>query len=435
MTNTRHGPGTIELARRWVWAVLAFWLVVAWLFPARVWLGVITGWGLLLGAAYLWARSLAHHVQWRRELRHSVLVVGDTLGEHFEVENGAPVPLLWAEVRDHSDVPGYTASRVEAVDAHSHKYWDTEGTCRQRGIFHLGPWEVITGDPLGLFRVRWHFPEERTVLIYPRVVHLPQITLPRGQASGRAHEWRPTYTEDITVASIRPYQPGDPMRRIHWPTTAHRGTLISRTFDVEPSGDVWIILDMDAEVQAGEGPTSTEEYAVILGASLAARMLAQGRSVGLAFAGAHPVVAAPRAGTGYLWELLGHLARARSDARTPLAHLLGHLTPVLGRGRTLVVITPSRGREWVARLVDLRRRGLAAALIWLDASTFDGQDPTAARGAPPFQDILAREGVPMHVITRDFPFHIALKIRRKRTEYRILPGTGRVIAVDVEEEV
>jgi len=389
-----------------------------------------------LALAYLWVHSLALGVIWQRRVRQGIMVVGDHVIEDFEIENTTSFPLLWVEILDQSDVPGYTANRVEAVDAHGHKYWQTQGRCERRGLFHLGPWEAISSDPLGLFQVRWHFPEERTILIYPRVVRLPEIPLPRGRARGQAREWRPSPTEDVSASGVRPYFPGDALRRIHWRQTAHRGALMSRTFDMEPSGDLWLVLDLDSNVQAGQGATSTEEYEVVLAASLAAKVLAEGRRVGLACGGAHPALVPPQGGTGHLWTLMGYLARAHSDSTTSLADLLQQMLPLFGQGRTLVIFTPSTRTDWVARLAEARQRGLAASVIWLDAKTFQPETPSSSTGERErLHTLLARLNVPMFVITRDFPFEVVLKVRRKRKVLKVLPATGRVIEMEVEEEV
>ncbi len=425
---------TLEWRSRWPVYGLAVNLLFLLLFPARVWVATLVALAIVLSVAYVWTRSLSTGIVWQRQVRQAVMVAGDRVVESFEVENTSPFPLLWAEIHDHSDVPGYTASRVEAVDARGHKRWETQGVCERRGVFHLGPWEITSGDPFGIFRVRWQFPVERTVLVYPRIIHLPEITLPRGHMRGRAREWRSSPVEEISAAGVRPYLPGDPLRRIHWPSSARRGHLFSRLFDMEPSGDVWLVLDLDARVQAGEGATSTEEYAVVLAASLAARMLAQGRAVGLACSGERPAIVSPRAGTGHLWELLGHLARARSAATIPLSDFLAHVVTSAARGCTLIVLTASTATDWIPRLVAAHNRGLATSVIWLDPGTFLPPKRPDPRG-PSLRALLARHTIPVHVITADFPFEVALKIRRKRTEYRILPGTGRVIQVEVEEEV
>ena len=428
------GERRLEWRTRWPLYAIGLHLLLLFLFPARVWAATLLVLVGLLALAYVWAHSLLQGLTWQRQVRQSIMVVGDRVVESFEVENASAFPLLWAEIRDQSDVPGYTASRVEAVDGHGHKRWETQGTCERRGVFHLGPWDVISSDPFGIFCIRWTFPVERTVLVYPRIVRLPDITLPRGYMRGQAREWRPSPVEDIAAAGVRPYLPGAPLRRIHWPSSARRGTLFSRLFDMEPSGDLWLVLDLDARVQAGEGITSTEEYVVVLAASLAAKMLAQGRAVGLACSGEHVALVPPRGGSGHLWELLGHLARAHSAPDIPLHDFLARVTTMAARGCTLVVFTPSTSPDWLSPLVTAQSRGMAASVVWLDPGTFTSAGRPDPRG-PSLHALLARHAIPVHTITADFPFEIALKIRRKRTEYRILPGTGRVIQVEVEEEV
>ena len=55
-----------------------------------------------------------------------------------------------------------------------------------------------------------------------------------------------------------------------------------RQFDLDVSGDVWLLLDLQDSVQLGTGADGTEEHAVLLAASLAARAIQQNRAVGLA---------------------------------------------------------------------------------------------------------------------------------------------------------
>ncbi len=56
---------------------------------------------------------------------------------------------------------------------------------------------------------------------------------------------------DVTphAAGVREYVPGDPMKRIHWPSTAHKGRLMVKEFEQDPQADIWIFLDAQQEVQ------------------------------------------------------------------------------------------------------------------------------------------------------------------------------------------
>ncbi|MDI7277389.1 MAG: hypothetical protein QME94_15535, partial [Anaerolineae bacterium] len=79
--------------------------------------------GGAVGIAYYWARQLADGVSLERERRYGWAQVGDVLEERFTLHNHSWLPALWAEIRDHSTLPGYTATRVTGVDGNSHTYW------------------------------------------------------------------------------------------------------------------------------------------------------------------------------------------------------------------------------------------------------------------------------------------------------------------------
>jgi len=420
-------------------ALIALLLFLQLTNPARAWSWLLAGLATILVIAYVWARQMRDEVTASRELRGTWVVVGDVLQERFQLQNGSPLPVLWAEVVDESDVPGYGANRVETTSAHGSRRWQMRGVCQRRGLFTLGPWELHMGDPFGLFRVVHRYSDTRTLLVYPRVMHLPSLNLPRGAAAGTSRTRQRSVEPTVAASSVRAYVPGDALRRIHWRATAHRDSLMVREFDLEPSGNLWIVLDLDRRVQAGEGQESTEEYGVILAASLAAEMLRQNRAVGFVAFGEEPAFALPQRGQAQLWRVLHLLAGVSTGSDWPLARVLEEISPTLGRGLTLVVITPSLSSDWVAPLLPLARRGIAPAAILLDRASFDGQD-TGDEGretgnVAALRGLLAEQSVPSHVIRKGFPFRPLVRYKRRRTVYKVLRGTGRVIAMEVEEEV
>jgi uncharacterized protein (DUF58 family) len=70
------------------------------------------------------------------------------------------------------------------------------------------------------------------------VVHLPPLELPKGAAEGQAQARFRARQWTANAAGVRDYQPGDPLRRIHWPSTARRERLLVKQFDLEVSGDL-----------------------------------------------------------------------------------------------------------------------------------------------------------------------------------------------------
>jgi uncharacterized protein (DUF58 family) len=428
---------SIDLTARWLPGLLATLLLLQVIVPSRVWIGLLVVAGGALAGGYFWARQLARYLLVTREQHYGWAHVGDLLEERFALQNRALLPAPWVEIDDHSDLPGYSARSVRSADGNQVLQWRTQGVCRQRGLFTLGPWQARTGDPLGLFRVTFHHPERQSILIYPPIVHLPHLRLPRGAATGSGRTSRRALEVTTNAAGVRDYVPGDAINRVHWRSTARTDSLMVKTFDLEPSGDLWIVLDLDAAVQAGEGEESTEEYAVILAASLSNRILEANRAVGLVAYGTAPsrdggppqplpTFVLPQKGKAQQWRILQALATVRAGGRWPLARVLAEMDRNLGRGMTMALITPSCDPAWVAGLLSPMRRGIAPAVLLLDPNTFGGRGNVEA-----MQGLLANLGVPSERITRDMPFRPVVKHKRSGPpELKVLPGTGRVIVVE-----
>ena len=436
MESSKSEP-IICLRRRWLIALIAFFVLLQIITPSRVWIVLLLVLGGTLAASYYWARQMADKVTLTREQHYGWVHVGDLLEERFSLCNESLLPVPWVEINDQSDLPGYAARSVRSAGAQQTVHWRTEGICRQRGLFTLGPWQARASDPFGLFQVTFDYPDSQSILVYPPIVHLPGLRLPRGAATGIGRTSRQALEVTTNAAGVRVYAPGDSTNRIHWRTTARLQELMVKTFDLEPSGDLWILLDLDAAVQAGEAAESTEEYGVILAASLSNQTLRQNRAVGLVAYGTTgassghpaeplPTIVLPQKGTAHQWRILQALSTVRAGGNWPLERVLSEMDRNLGRGMTLAVITPSCDPAWVAGLLPPMRRGVAPSVVLLDPVSFGGTGNTGA-----LIRLLADLGVPTDRIVQGMPFTPIVQHKRiGRPEYKVLTATGRVVVVD-----
>lgn len=396
-------------------------LLVEILAPSAVWEALTVALGGALFASYLWARSLHKGLRLERLMRFGWAQVGDVLEEQFVLTSRSFLPAPWVEVMDHSDLPGYQASVGTCTASFETASWRTRGICSRRGIYTLGDTTLRTGDPFGIFSVELHYPETATLMVMPPVVPLPDIDVAPGGwlGDGRLH---PNAAEKVFSAStVRPYQPGDSLRLIHWRTTARRNEPYVHLLEGSPSGAWWILLDLHAAAQAGEGEASTVEAGIILAASLADRGLRARKDVGFVASGTEPVWMPPRGGEPRRVEILRALA-GLSPGDIPLSALLERSGPALGRQASLIVITPSTGSDWLKPLGHLAWRGITPTVILLDPASFG-----AAEAAGPLAALLADMGITRHVITREILDHPQAHPRgRGQWEWRILP-TGKAI--------
>ncbi len=145
----------------------------------------------------------------------------------------------------------------------------------QRGHFRIDPLQVRTGDPFGFFEASAGVGHGITLVVYPRIDPLPLWRLPPASIEGAHASPERTLQTTPLATTVRPYAPGDSMNRIHWRTTARLGEIQVKEFELEQTTDVWLFLDLDAELEAGEGDDSTTEVAVRAAASVAAKAIAR----------------------------------------------------------------------------------------------------------------------------------------------------------------
>jgi len=220
----------IILRRRLPFLWLFLLLAVAVLLPSRIWNTLLVGLGGMFVVAYFWVRHLSKGLVGSRQLRFGWMAVGDRLSEQFVIHNYSLLPAFWVEVVDEGNVPGYQAAVVRSIGPQSFDRWRQSAICQQRGQFNLGPWSLLSSDPFGIFQVTIPYPTTNTIVIHPPIhSHIP-IPLPDGQSSGQARAREQRWQATINAASVLEYQPSDPLRWVHWPTTARRDALFVRQF-------------------------------------------------------------------------------------------------------------------------------------------------------------------------------------------------------------
>ncbi|MCL5960674.1 MAG: DUF58 domain-containing protein [Chloroflexi bacterium] len=348
---------------------------------------------IVLALSRIWAWLNIRGVQLSRTVQPLRTQVGQQMEEQFEVRNTAPLSKPWLEVRDFSDLPDHHASMAFPLKPGQIKRWRVRTTCRQRGKFTLGPIAISSGDPFGFFHRTKLIDETKTLLVYPATVDLPGFSIPGGELPGEGRLHQRTNHITPVAAGVRDYQPGDSYNRIHWPSTARTGRILVKEFDLDPSSDIWILLDMYQDVHFGQGQESTEEYAVTIAASLAKHFLTANRSLGLmAFGEHHEVVPSDRGGRQQL-KILESLAMVRATGNIRLGELISAENVRFGRNSTVIIITPATDVGWANALQELTNRGVRGAAIVLDSPSFGGW---ASAAAP--LSILAADGTPTYLV-------------------------------------
>ena len=342
--------------------------------------------GALIPLCFIWARISASGLEVEVERAADRLQVGQETETRLRLKSRSIFTKLWLEIEDRTDMPGPPAKTVITLPSKGQRNWKVTMRCRRRGLYATGPVVITTGDPFGLFKLRRTFGVKQRVLVLPQPEELPYFWAPAAMLPGEGTVRQRTHYVTPNAAAIREYYPGDSMSRIHWKSTARLDRLMVKTFEMDPTSNIWIVLDLHADVQRGEGDESTEEYGVRIAASLANHFLQSNRMCGLLASGAEDTVIEPARGADQFSRILETLAVAEASGKKPLAQLLQEEGRRAGRHTTVIIVTPSVDEEWVHTLGMLTHSGARAAAVQLDPDSFGGEEaepplgPLAALG-------------------------------------------------------
>ena len=244
-----------------------------------------------------------------------------------------------------------------------------------RGRYTLGPLTLNRQDPYGLATVTVSLPSLSDVLVLPRIEFLGHGR-PRSNdigAEGAIPHLTALHGEDDVA--VRSFRDGDDLRRIHWPSTAHRSKLMVRQEDPPARRRAVIVLDSRAAGHQGSGATGSFEWAVSATASIAAHLSAHHYKFHLACSETTAAGRATR--VAEVDDALASLAMAQLGTSQKFDEVLTCAHPLSATGGLVIAIVTDHDEAALRRTATLRQPEGTGLLILLDTATFTGPQPAA----------------------------------------------------------
>ena len=129
-----------------------------------------------------------------------------------------------------------------------------EVLCRPRGVYRVGPASVVLRDPLAMAEAGGSSGRVDRLVVYPATENLEGLPIVRGQdptMNTSRSSFSPTGGDDFFT--LREYQHGDDLRRVHWPSSAKRDDLMIRQLETPWQSQALIVLNPRSKsCQTGE---------------------------------------------------------------------------------------------------------------------------------------------------------------------------------------
>lgn len=236
----------------WLLGVMGIFFFLAATNSLSGWLYVMSGvlFALLTIAAILARRTLRGLSIVRRPIQP--VSVGEDLTIEVFIQNATRQrkTLIQADDLIAPELGKSVRRIVELINPKSPYYWVYQHHAEQRGIYRWHEIRLRTAAPLGLFWCRQVYRADAIAVIYPRVLPLnrcPLIDQIGQQLSLQLQSQRPKNSTEGMTRSLRPYRWGDPMRLIHWRSSARYGELRIRELETLASRQE-IIIALDSAV-------------------------------------------------------------------------------------------------------------------------------------------------------------------------------------------
>jgi uncharacterized protein (DUF58 family) len=346
--------------------------LAAWAFGARSLYAPAVGLVLAVGLSALWTLLLARPFRLHRRIDRDQPVEGDDVRIVVELETDGGI--LPGSVLLH-DLAGGLGERDLVVprDGSSLRIAYSVRNV-PRGRYRFGEAEVSVEDPFGLSRRDQRLPDTGTLLVYPRLANLSSLFSERGLRShgaGRVLLRRPAGFE---LHSVREYQDGESLRRVHWPSTARRQQLMVKELEDSPRDEILVVIDAQAGFGAGTPPTSSFDAQVRAAGSILWTHARRGRNARLLVSSSAVDTVSVRSYERDWSRAMEALAAAEQDGTRPLEAFLADESGVAAHASDVAIVTaaprPKLVEALVARAVNRQR----VSVVYVDLPSFGSDD-------------------------------------------------------------
>jgi uncharacterized protein (DUF58 family) len=338
--------------------------------------------------AWLWVRLAQGPMRLHRTIDSGEQLEGDDVHVELRLEHTAPVPPPSLVLVENVSRLGERRTPLEAKQG---RY--TLAKLR-RGRYSFRDVRAVLEDAFGLQRAEISLSAPWALLVHPRLVELDRLFSEGGTYAQDGRRLLLRRPSGFDLHSVREYEQGESLRKVHWRSTAKRGELMVKELEDAPRDEVAILLDGEAGAVVGE----SFDVQVRAAGSLLLAQARRGRRALLVVNGAHRSIQRVHSYETDWPQAYDLLAAAEADAHASAAALLGDDEGSVARALELTVVTASLSPLLVERLLRRTVARQPAALVYVEPASFG---PNGSHPAPqPTLLRLQAGGVPVAVLRR-----------------------------------
>jgi len=324
---------------------------------------------LVMGGSKVWSSLNFFHISCDYHVDRKRVFPGETVSMESTIENKKFLPvwmrLAWPEHHAFKALNDKDPFSRHGADLLWHQQMQFQQDCiaRHRGVYHLGPPILESSDFFGFFRKEKKLGQPVQVLVYPRLVPIKTISLPK-------QDWFDTpganspIKDPVYILGTRDYQPSRPSRHIHWKASARRLRLQEKIFEPSEFGTILLFLDVGSFDK--DLAKDAFEHTLEVMASLSIKLNEAGYAVGLmtngVIKGDVTSEVAPARNSHQLPAILEVLARLQIKPYRPITQTLQQ-APFKRRGISCAYFSYTYGENTAESKRILKARNIPVSIF------------------------------------------------------------------------
>jgi uncharacterized protein (DUF58 family) len=236
------------------------------------------------------------------------------------------------------------------------------------GGYRIGEFVLRARDGLGAFHWEDRVGVMQPLKAYPRPERVDDLLQPQRTQVFSGNYVSRERGEGIEFADLRPFAPGDRIRRVNWRASARRGELWVNEYHPERNADVVVFLDTFAEATGEDA--STLDLAVRAASAFVGHYLSHKDRVGFVAFGGRLNWLSPRTGAAQLYRIVDALVDSQIVLNYAWSDVDVLPQQTLPPRSLIVALTPLLDDRSLSALLDLRGRGFDLAVIEISPLPF-----------------------------------------------------------------
>jgi uncharacterized protein (DUF58 family) len=265
-------------------------------------------------------------------------------------------------------VAGGTNPVVVRLSAGEERSLDLRVRAEHWGAYLVGDVFLRAFGPFGIVRYEARLDRRKPLKVYPAPEAVRSLLRPLRTQVFSGNQVAREKGEGIEFADLRPFAPGDRIRRVNWRASARRGELWVNELHPERNTDV--ILFLDTFAQARLGSSGTLDWAVAAATGLAERYLKEKDRVGFVSFGGVLNWLLPGTGPLQLYRIVDSVL----DTEVILNYAWKDIDVIPRRTlppqALVLALTPLLDDRATDALLDLHGRGFDLALVEISPFPF-----------------------------------------------------------------